>query len=146
VIVVFVLFRYALKTIKKAKVKRADYLRREIDLLLTVNHPNIINVVDVFEDKFNLQVYYIRVLVLYILISVRLVRYLMGYSISNCIYIWLYRLSVSSALVVSSSTQSSKSQRVPKVITASMMHLLSFAKFSALSITVTLSMTSSIVI
>ena len=28
--------RYALKTIKKAKVKRADYLRREIDLLLTV--------------------------------------------------------------------------------------------------------------
>jgi hypothetical protein len=111
-----------------------------------VNHPNIINVVDVFEDKFNLQVYYIRVLVLYILISVRLVRYLMGYSISNCIYIWLYRLSVSSALVVSSSTQSSKSQRVLKVITASMMHLLSFAKFSALSITVTLSMTSSIVI
>jgi serine/threonine protein kinase len=57
VILVFVLFRYALKTIKKAKVKRADYLRREIDLLLTVNHPNIINVVDVFEDKFNLQVY-----------------------------------------------------------------------------------------
>mmetsp|Transcript_48878 Transcript_48878/g.62739 ORF Transcript_48878/g.62739 Transcript_48878/m.62739 type:complete len:132 (+) Transcript_48878:87-482(+) len=47
---------YALKTIKKAKVKRADYLRREIDLLLTVNHPNIINLVDVFEDKFNLQV------------------------------------------------------------------------------------------
>ena len=29
--------RYALKTIKKAKVKRVDYLRREIDLLLTVN-------------------------------------------------------------------------------------------------------------
>lgn len=47
---------YALKTIKKAKVKRADFLRREIDLLLTVNHPNIINVVDVFEDKFNLQI------------------------------------------------------------------------------------------
>mmetsp|Transcript_4010 Transcript_4010/g.5291 ORF Transcript_4010/g.5291 Transcript_4010/m.5291 type:complete len:520 (+) Transcript_4010:88-1647(+) len=47
---------YALKTIKKAKVKRADYLRREIDLLLTVNHPNIINLVDVFEDKFNLQI------------------------------------------------------------------------------------------
>lgn len=47
---------YALKTIKKAKVKRSDYLRREIDLLLTVNHPNIINVVDVFEDKFNLQI------------------------------------------------------------------------------------------
>jgi len=47
---------YALKTIKKAKVKRADYLRREIDLLLTVNHPNIINVVDVFEDKTNLQI------------------------------------------------------------------------------------------
>lgn len=48
--------RYALKTIKKVKVKRADYLRREIDLLLTVNHPNIINVVDVFEDKLHLQV------------------------------------------------------------------------------------------
>jgi hypothetical protein len=31
-------------------------LRREIDLLLSVNHPNIINVVDVFEDKTNLQV------------------------------------------------------------------------------------------
>ena len=47
---------YALKTIKKAKVRRADYLRREIDLLLTVNHPNIINVVDVFEDDHNLQI------------------------------------------------------------------------------------------
>ena len=47
---------YALKTIKKAKVRRADYLRREIDLLLTVNHQNIINVVDVFEDDHNLQI------------------------------------------------------------------------------------------
>ena len=47
---------YALKTINKAKVHKVDYLRREIQILETVTHPNIINVVDIFEDDVNLQI------------------------------------------------------------------------------------------
>lgn len=41
---------YAVKTIKKSKVGRLETLKREIDILRTMDHPNIIKLVDVFED------------------------------------------------------------------------------------------------
>jgi tRNA A-37 threonylcarbamoyl transferase component Bud32 len=41
---------FAIKTIRKAKVSRLDSLRREIDILTTVDHPQIIKLVDVYED------------------------------------------------------------------------------------------------
>ncbi|KAM3571015.1 hypothetical protein VYU27_006930 [Nannochloropsis oceanica] len=41
---------FAIKTIRKAKVSRLDSLRREIDILTTVDHPHIIKLVDVYED------------------------------------------------------------------------------------------------
>ena len=41
---------FAIKTIRKAKVSRLDSLRREIDILQTVDHPQIIKLVDVYED------------------------------------------------------------------------------------------------
>ncbi|CAM9669694.1 unnamed protein product [Choristocarpus tenellus] len=44
----------ALKTIRKARVSRLATLNREIKILQTVNHPNIIHLVDVFEDEKNL--------------------------------------------------------------------------------------------
>lgn len=41
---------YAIKSIRKAKVKKIEVLKREIEILREVKHPNIIALVDVFED------------------------------------------------------------------------------------------------
>lgn len=42
---------FAVKTIKKSKVGRLETLKREIEILKTMDHPNIIKLVDVFEDE-----------------------------------------------------------------------------------------------
>eukprot|EP00607_Mallomonas_marina_P009108 CAMPEP_0182422596 /NCGR_PEP_ID=MMETSP1167-20130531/8317_1 /TAXON_ID=2988 /ORGANISM="Mallomonas Sp, Strain CCMP3275" /LENGTH=532 /DNA_ID=CAMNT_0024600777 /DNA_START=211 /DNA_END=1809 /DNA_ORIENTATION=- len=42
---------YAVKTIRKAKVRRIEILMREIEILKTMDHPNIIKLVDVYEDE-----------------------------------------------------------------------------------------------
>ncbi|CAM9510837.1 unnamed protein product, partial [Phaeothamnion confervicola] len=42
---------FALKSIKKSKVARMESLRREVDILRKVDHPNIVRLVDVFEDE-----------------------------------------------------------------------------------------------
>eukprot|EP00531_Pseudo-nitzschia_arenysensis_P018048 CAMPEP_0116125478 /NCGR_PEP_ID=MMETSP0329-20121206/5831_1 /TAXON_ID=697910 /ORGANISM="Pseudo-nitzschia arenysensis, Strain B593" /LENGTH=570 /DNA_ID=CAMNT_0003619519 /DNA_START=297 /DNA_END=2009 /DNA_ORIENTATION=+ len=41
---------YAIKSIRKSKVKKIEVLKREIQILREVKHPNIIELVDVFED------------------------------------------------------------------------------------------------
>jgi calcium-dependent protein kinase len=41
---------FAIKTIRKAKVGRLEVLKREIEILRKMDHPNIIRLVDVFED------------------------------------------------------------------------------------------------
>ena len=41
---------FAVKTIKKSKVGRLETLKREIEILKTMDHPNIIKLYDVFED------------------------------------------------------------------------------------------------
>jgi tRNA A-37 threonylcarbamoyl transferase component Bud32 len=41
---------YAIKSIRKAKVSKIEVLKREIQILREVRHPNIIELVDVFED------------------------------------------------------------------------------------------------
>lgn len=41
----------AVKTIRKSKVKRFEILRREIEILKTMDHPNIIRLVDIYEDE-----------------------------------------------------------------------------------------------
>ncbi len=41
---------FAIKTIRKAKVGRLEVLKREIDILRKMDHPNIIKLVDVYED------------------------------------------------------------------------------------------------
>jgi len=41
---------YAIKSIRKAKVKKIECLKREIEILKEIIHPNIIELVDVFED------------------------------------------------------------------------------------------------
>lgn len=41
---------FAVKTIKKEKVGRIDSLRREIQILQAVDHPNIIKLYDIYED------------------------------------------------------------------------------------------------
>ena len=41
----------ALKTIDKSKLPDATQLRREVDILLSVNHPHIIKLYDVYEDE-----------------------------------------------------------------------------------------------
>lgn len=43
--------RYAVKTIEKAMVARRDHIRREIRLLRSLDHPNIISCVDCYEDE-----------------------------------------------------------------------------------------------
>jgi hypothetical protein len=42
---------YAIKSIRKAKVKKIEVLKREISILKEVKHPHIIELVDVFEDS-----------------------------------------------------------------------------------------------
>ena len=42
---------YAIKSIRKSKVGRVDVLKREIDILKEVHHPNIIQLVEVHEDE-----------------------------------------------------------------------------------------------
>lgn len=42
---------FAVKSIKKSKVGKIEVLKREIEILKEVNHPNIIQLVDVFEDQ-----------------------------------------------------------------------------------------------
>ena len=42
---------FALKTVKKARVDRIETLRREIEVLKSVRHPNIIDFVEVFEEE-----------------------------------------------------------------------------------------------
>ena len=42
---------YAIKSIRKSKVGKIEVLKREIEILKEVNHPNIIKLVDVFEDQ-----------------------------------------------------------------------------------------------
>ena len=42
---------FAIKTIRKAKVGRLEVLKREIEILRKMDHPNIIQLVDVFEDE-----------------------------------------------------------------------------------------------
>lgn len=41
---------YAIKSIRKAKVSKIEVLKREIEILKEVKHPNIIALIDVFED------------------------------------------------------------------------------------------------
>ncbi len=41
---------YAVKSIEKAKIKRLDHLRREVDLLASVDHSSVIRLVNCYED------------------------------------------------------------------------------------------------
>jgi len=42
---------YAIKTIKKTKIQRdEDALKREVRLMVTLDHPNIVNLFDLYED------------------------------------------------------------------------------------------------
>jgi len=43
--------KFAIKTIRKAKVSKYDALKREIDILRNCDHPNIIKLVEVHEDE-----------------------------------------------------------------------------------------------
>ncbi|CAM9837827.1 unnamed protein product, partial [Pylaiella littoralis] len=45
---------FAIKTIKKSKVPRLVLLKREIDILRTVDHPTLIRLEDIYEDDVNL--------------------------------------------------------------------------------------------
>jgi calcium-dependent protein kinase len=42
---------YAVKSIRKSKVGKIEVLKREIEILKEVDHPNIIKLVDVYEDE-----------------------------------------------------------------------------------------------
>ena len=41
---------YAVKSIEKAKIQRMDHLRREVDLLASVEHPSVMRLVNCYED------------------------------------------------------------------------------------------------
>jgi calcium-dependent protein kinase len=41
----------AIKTIRKSKIHRLEVLRREIEILRKMRHPNIIRLLDVYEDE-----------------------------------------------------------------------------------------------
>jgi len=43
--------KYAVKTIDKSKVSRFDHIKREVQLLKAVDHPNIMKMIDYFEDE-----------------------------------------------------------------------------------------------
>lgn len=45
---------FAIKTIRKARVSRVESLLREVEILRKVSHPNIIELVDVYEDDAHL--------------------------------------------------------------------------------------------
>jgi len=42
---------YAIKSIRKSKVSKIEVLKREIEILKEVKHPNIIELVEVYEDQ-----------------------------------------------------------------------------------------------
>ena len=42
---------FAIKSIRKSKVSKIEVLKREIEILKEVKHPNIIELIDVFEDS-----------------------------------------------------------------------------------------------
>lgn len=42
--------KYAVKTIEKSKIARHDHIRREIELLCSIDHPGIMKIVDFYED------------------------------------------------------------------------------------------------
>ena len=42
---------YAIKSIRKSKVSKIEVLKREIEILKEVRHPNIIELIDVYEDS-----------------------------------------------------------------------------------------------
>ena len=42
--------QYAVKSIEKAKIQRLDHLRREVDLLASVEHSSVMRLVNVYED------------------------------------------------------------------------------------------------
>jgi Protein kinase domain len=42
---------YAIKSIRKSKVAKIEVLKREIEILKEVNHPNIIKLIEVYEDE-----------------------------------------------------------------------------------------------
>jgi len=42
---------YAIKSIRKSKVSKIEVLKREIEILKEVDHPNIIRLIDVYEDQ-----------------------------------------------------------------------------------------------
>jgi calcium-dependent protein kinase len=42
---------YAIKSIRKSKVGKIEVLKREIEILREVHHPNIIRLIDIFEDQ-----------------------------------------------------------------------------------------------
>lgn len=43
--------KYAVKSINKSKVSRLDHVKREVQLLKAVDHPNIMKMIDSFEDE-----------------------------------------------------------------------------------------------
>lgn len=43
--------KYAVKTINKSTVSRHDHIKREVELLRSIDHPNIMKMVDCFEDE-----------------------------------------------------------------------------------------------
>lgn len=45
---------FAIKTIRKSRVSRVERLLAEVKILRTVDHPNIIELIDVYEDETNL--------------------------------------------------------------------------------------------
>ena len=42
---------YAIKTIDKSRAPRLDHIKREVELLRVVDHPNILKMIDSFEDE-----------------------------------------------------------------------------------------------
>jgi len=47
---------FAVKSIEKAKMTRLDHLRREIDLLASIQHPSIIRLIDCYEDAHHVHI------------------------------------------------------------------------------------------
>jgi serine/threonine protein kinase len=47
---------FAVKSFEKAKIKHFDHLRREIEVLSSIQHPSIIQLVDCYEDEHNVHI------------------------------------------------------------------------------------------